>query len=129
MGLFNIFNSKTVESKYKTLLNLFKRTHKTFTIIKNEKCVVEFTMQGFEKGTLQYWSIEQYFDEPKVNAGNFAFDFSKKVTITAHTTIENQTIHIERTFNQSDDQSMMYSSVIALFLKKAKTITNNHREE
>lgn len=117
MGLFNFLTPKTVEKKYKTLLNLFRRTHRTFTITKNEKCVVEFTI-GY-KDNLQYWSIEQYFDDAKgIDEMKQYYDFSKKVLISASTIIEGHEIRVFESFNQSENQTIMYNIVMKAFLEK-----------
>lgn len=131
MGLFDIFNSKTVESSYKTLLCLFQRTHKSFTLTKNEKCIVEFTLQGLEPNTLLYGTIEQYFDAEKVNGGNFIYDPSKRVTISLHTSYEGQVIHVEKSFHQSEDQTTIYNIIVKAYLEKAQeaVLGNINKEE
>lgn len=118
MSLFNIFIPKTVEARYKTLLKLFSRTHRTFTITRNEKCVVEFTLQGMEKGALQYGRIEQNFNFEKIKMGGYVIDPGRIVTITLQTTLENETISVQKAFDQHYNQTMMYNEVMKPYLQK-----------
>lgn len=118
MGLFDFFTSNTVESKYRELLTLFRQTHRTFTIVRNEKCIVEFTYGINDK--LQYGSIEQHFDEPKQHITNsWTYDPSKFVTITMSVKIEGKEVQVIKSFEQSYNQTMMYNIVTKEFLEQA----------
>lgn len=112
MGLFDLFKPKTVEGRYKTLLKLFRHVHKTFTITKNEKCIIEFTY-GIDNENKQYWSIEQPFDRESVCINGISFyDPSKKVTISMHTTVEGYPVKTSKTFDQSTNQIVMFNTIM-----------------
>lgn len=129
MGLFDIFKSKTVEARYKTLLGLFKRTHRTFTITRNEKCVVEFTF-GTKKESLQYWSIAQDFDAEKIGAYGYYWDPSKRVTISMHTNVDGNPAKVEKSFDQSINQTVIFNTIMELSIKEiAKVVDNLYGEE
>lgn len=129
MGLFDIFKSKTVEARYKTLLGLFRHTHRTFTITRNEKCVLEFTF-GTKKESKQYWSITQDFNAEKIGAYGYYWDPSKRVTISMHTTIDGHPVKVERTFEQSVNQTIMFNTVMQSSIEEiAKTMDNLYGEE
>lgn len=118
MGLFDIFKPKTVEARYKTLLGLFRCTHRTFTITRNEKCVVEFTLQGMEKGSLQYGRIEQNFDYEKIETWSYIVDPSSIVIVKMQTTLGGKTICVQKEFDQHYNQTMMYNEVMSIYLNK-----------
>lgn len=112
MGLFRAFTPKTVSFRYRTLLNLFKRTHSSFTITKEEKNIVEFTL-GYKGSFLLYGSIEQYFDSKEFNMGNYKYDFSKVVTISLHMDLDETIVKVEKNFRESEDQTDMYNIVMS----------------
>lgn len=124
MGLLNIFISKTVESRYKTLLKLFKHTHSSFTITRNEKCIVEFTLKGMEKETLQYGSIEQNFDFKKIKMDGYIVDPGRIVTVTLKTTLGGETIHVQKNYDQHCNQTMMYNEVMKSYLQKVIEVSS-----
>lgn len=133
MGLFDLFVPKTVSFRYKTLINLFKHTHSSFTITREEKNIVEFTL-GYKKETLEYGSIEQYFDAKYINAGNFSYDFSKVVTVSLHINVDGTTVKVEKSFPESENQEIIYNTVMASFLKEIfkigiKQVTEEENEE
>ena len=126
--LTNLF-SKSVSSRYSKLLNLFHQTHKSFTITKKEKTIVEFTLQGIEPNILLYGSIEQPLDAEKINGGNFIFDPSKWVTVSLHTSYEGQDIHIEKSFHQSDDQTIMFNTIMQSYLTESMKVVDSISNE
>lgn len=129
MGLFNIFTPKTVEGKYKTLLSLFRRSHRTFTITRNEKCVVEFTY-GVDNENKQFWSIKQDFDAEKLGAYGYYWDPSKRVIISVNTTVDGYPVKVEKVFNQSVNQTVMYNTIMQAYIAEcAKAVDNLYGEE
>lgn len=130
MGLFDIFKPKTVEVRYSTLLKLFKRIHRTFTITRNEKCVIEFTF-GIDNENKQYWSIEQPFDVDEIHVENgYSYNPSKRVTIAVHTTVDGYPVKTKSTFNQAVNQTVMFNTIIQMFTTEcAKALDDLYGKE
>lgn len=129
MGLFDLFTPKTVSSKYCSLLKLFKSSHSSFTITREEKNIIKFTF-GYEDKFLIYGSIEQYFDSQKLNIGNYKYDLSKVVIVSLHTSMEGTIVKVEKSFYESEDQTSMYNTVMSSFLAEFhKVITKMVDEE
>lgn len=128
--LRKLFIPKTVYGKYGKLLSLFKQTHRSFQITKNEPEVVEFTLKGFEKDSLQYGSIEYNINASIIDSGNFTINSKPRVYVSIHTTFEGNDIHIEKDFYNSYDQTMMYDEIMVPYMKKvAEIIDNSFKEE
>lgn len=125
MGLFDLFKPKTVEGRYKTLLKLFRRVHRTFTITKNEKCIIEFTY-GIDNENKQYWSIEQPFDRESVCINGISFyDPSKKVTISMHTTVDGYPVKTDKTFDQSVNQIVMFNTIMQSSIEEIAKVVDS----
>lgn len=118
-NIMNFFSHKTVASRYKTLLYLFKRTHSSFYITRNEKSLVQFIL-GKNEG-LQYWSLIQDF--------NVIYPLNEIVTITMNMKIEGHPIYIERDFHQSENQERMYNIVMEEFCQKFIQLCQKLEEE
>lgn len=127
--LRKLFIPKTVYNKYNKLLNLFKQTHRSFQITRNEEDVVEFTFKGFEKDALQYGSIMYLNNIPTIKTGNFTYNPKSKVYVSLHTTFKNHDIHIEKVFNRSYDQTKMFNEIIVPYTKEVAEIIDNSFEE
>lgn len=121
---------KTVYSKYSKLLKLFRQTHyRSFQITRNESEVVEFTLKGFEKDSLQYGSIKYNINAPMIDSGNFTINSKPRVYISLHTTFEGHDICIEKDFYHSYDQTMMYDEIMIPYMKEVMEIVNNSLDE
>lgn len=127
--LRKLFMPKTVYDKYGKLLSLFKQTHRSFQITKNEPEVVEFTLKGFEKDSLQYGSIEYNINAPIIDSGNFTINSKPRVYVSLHTTFKGIDISIEKNFYHSYDQTMMYDEIMIPYMKKVMEIVNNFLNE
>ena len=129
--LRKLFMPKTVYNKYSKLLKLFKQTHyRSFQITRNESEVVEFTLKGFEKDSLQYGSIRYNINASIIDSGNFTINSKPRVYISLHTTFEGHDIHIEKDFYHSYDQTMMYNEIVVPYMKEvAEIIDNSFKEE
>lgn len=127
--LRKLFIPKTVYGKYGKLLNLFRQTHRSFQITKNEPEVVEFTLKGFEKDSLQYGSIEYNINASIIDSGNFTINSKPRVYVSLHTTFKNHDIHIEKVFNRSYDQTKMFNEIIVPYTKEVAEIIDNSFEE
>lgn len=129
--LRKLFMPKTVYNKYSKLLKLFRQTHyKSFQITRNEPEVVEFTLKGFEKDSLQYGSIMYFNSIPTIKTDNFIYNSKSKVYVSLHTTFKNHDIHIEKVFNRFYDQTMMYNEIVVPYMKEvAEIIDNSFKEE
>lgn len=129
--LRKLFMPKTVYSKYSKLLKLFRQTHyRSFQITRNESEVVEFTLKGFEKDSLQYGSIKYNINAPMIDSGNFTINSKPRVYISLHTTFEGHDICIEKDFYHSYDQTLMFNEIMKPYTKEVmKTINNSFDEE
>lgn len=138
--LRKLFMPKTVYNKYSKLLRLFNQTHRSFQITRNEPEVVEFTLKGFEKDSLQYGSIKYNINAPIIDSGNFTINSKPRVYVSLHTTCEGHDINIKRDFYHSYDQTLMFNEIIESYMKKVietgnsssnedKDIEENHVEE
>lgn len=113
MGFWDYISTNTVYSIYKDLIKLFENTHQSFTITRNEKNIVEFTLQGFETGELQYGCIKQDIVAPSV-------------IISIHTLFEGIEVCVDKTFDQSANQIDMYNAVMMAYMDKVHGIVNTH---
>lgn len=120
MGLFDIFTHKTVESKYKVLLNLFKNNYPSFTIVKNEKDIVKFIL-GDDNKTLQYWCINQDF--------NASYPINETVTITMTMKIDEYCINLKKSFHQSVNQKIIYTTLAKILFEKICELGQKLEEE
>lgn len=121
---------KTVYGKYSKLLNLFRQTHYTsFQITKNELGIVEFTLKGFEKDSLQYGSIKYNINAPIIDSGNFTINSKPRVHVSLHTTFKGIDISIEKNFYHSYDQTMMYDEIMIPYMKKVMEIVDNSLDD
>lgn len=121
---------KTVYNKYSKLLKLFRQTHsRSFQITRNEPEVVEFTLKGFEKDSLQYGSIKYNINTPTIDSENFTINSKPRVYVSLHTTFEGHDIHIEKDFYHSYDQTMMYNEIIVPYMKEVAEIIDNSLKE
>lgn len=128
--LRKLFMPKTVYNKYSKLLKLFKQTHyRSFQITRNEPEVVEFTLKGFEKDSLQYGSIRYNINASMIDSGNFTINSKPRVYVSIHTTFEDNDIHIEKDFYHSYDQTMMYDEIMVPYMKKVAEIIDNSLKE
>lgn len=127
--LRKLFIPKTVYNKYNKLLKLFKQTHRSFQITRNEPEVVEFTLKGFEKDSLQYGSIRYNINASMIDSGNFTINSKPRVYVSIHTTFEGNDIHIEKDFYNSYDQTMMYDEIMVPYMKKVAEIIDNSLKE
>lgn len=129
--LRKLFMPKTVYNKYSKLLKLFRQTHsRSFQITRNEPEVVEFTLKGFEKDSLQYGSIRYNINASTIDSGNFTINSKPRVYVSIHTTFEDNDIHIEKDFYHSYNQTMMYNEIVVPYMKEvAKIIDNSFKEE
>lgn len=128
--LRKLFMPKTVYNKYSKLLKLFRQTHyRSFQITRNEPEVVEFTLKGFEKDSLQYGSIMYSINAPIIDSGNFTINSKPKVYVSLHTTFKGIDISIEKNFYHSYDQTMMYDKIMIPYMKKVMEIINNSLNE
>lgn len=127
--LRKLYMPKTVYSKYSKLLRLFNQTHRSFQITRNEPEVVEFTLKGFEKDSLQYGSIKYNINAPIIDSGNFTINSKPRVHISLHTTFEGHDIHIEKDFYHSYDQTLMFNEIIEPYTKEVMEIINNSLDE
>lgn len=116
---------KTVYSKYSKLLKLFKQTHRSFQITKNEPEVVEFTLKGFEKDSLQYGSIEYNINTPMIDSGNFTINSRPRVYVSLHTVFKGNSISIEKNFYHSYDQTIMYDEIMVPYTKEVMKVIGN----
>lgn len=123
--LRKLFMPKTVYNKYNKLLKLFKQTHRSFQITRNEPEVVEFTLKGFEKDSLQYGSIRYNINTSMIDSDNFIINSKPRVYVSIHTTFEGNDIHIEKDFYNSYDQTMMYDEIMVPYMKKVAEIIDN----
>lgn len=127
--LRKLFMPKTVYSKYSKLLRLFSQTHRSFQITRNEPEIVEFTLKGFEKDSLQYGSIKYNINTPTIDSENFTINSKPRVYVSLHTTFEGHDIHIEKDFYHSYDQTMMYNEIIVPYMKEVAEIIDNSLKE
>lgn len=128
--LRKLFMPKTVYGKYSKLLNLFRQTHYTsFQITKNELGIVEFTLKGFEKDSLQYGSIKYNINAPIIDSGNFTINSKPRVHVSLHTTFKGINISIEKNFYHSYDQTMMYDEIMIPYMKKVMEIVDNSLDD
>ena len=127
--LRRLFIPKTVYGKYGKLLSLFRQTHRSFQITKNEPGIVKFTLKGFEKDSLQYGSIEYYINASIIDSGNFTINSKPRVYVSLHTTFKGIDISIKKNFYHSYDQTMMYDEIIIPYMKKVMEIINNFLNE
>lgn len=123
--LRKLFMPKTVYGKYGKLLSLFKQTHRSFQITKNEPGIIKFTLKGFEKDSLQYGSIRYNINTPIIDSGNFTINSKPRVYISLHTTFKGIDISIEKNFYHSYDQTMMYDEIMIPYMKKVAEIIDN----
>ena len=121
---------KTVYNKYSKLLKLFRQTHyRSFQITRNEPEVVEFTLKGFEKDSLQYGSIRYNINASMIDSGNFTINSKPRVYVSLHTTFESHNIHIEKDFYHSYDQTMIYNEIVVPYMKEVAEIIDNYLKE
>lgn len=127
--LRKLFMPKTVYSKYSKLLRLFSQTHRSFHITRNESEIVEFTLKGFEKDSLQYGSIVYPIKSFTFDSDNFTINSKSKVYVSLHTTCEGHDIHVEKTFRHSYDQTLMFNEIIESYMKKIMETGNSSFDE
>lgn len=127
--LRKLFMPKTVYSKYSKLLRLFSQTHRSFQITRNEPEVVEFTLKGFEKDSLQYGSIVYPIKAFTFDSNNFTINSKSRVYISLHTTCEGHDVHVEKTFHHSYDQTLMFNEIIESYMKKIMETDNSSFDE
>lgn len=127
--LRKLFMPKTVYSKYSKLLRLFSQTHRSFQITRNEPEIVEFTLKGFEKDSLQYGSIKYNINAPIIDSGNFTINPKPRVYVSLHTTFEGHDIIIEKDFYHSYDQTLMFNEIIEPYTKEVMETINNSLDE
>lgn len=120
---------KTVYSKYSKLLRLFSQTHRSFQITRNEPEIVEFTLKGFEKDSLQYGSIKYNINAPIIDSGNFTINPKPRVYVSLHTTFEGHDIIIEKDFYHSYNQTLMFNEIIEPYTKEVMETINNSLDE
>ena len=127
--LRKLFMPKTVYSKYNKLLRLFSQTHRSFQITRNESEIVEFTLKGFEKDSLQYGSIKYNINAPIIDSGNFTINSKPRMYLSLHTTFKGIDISIEKNFYHFYDQTMMYDEIMIPYMKKVMEIVNNSLDD
>lgn len=128
--LRKLFMPKTVYGKYGKLLKLFRQTHyRSFQITRNEEEIVEFTLKGFEKDSLQYGSIVYPIKSFTFDSDNFTINSKSKVYVSLHTTCEGHDIHVEKTFHHSYDQTLMFNEIIESYMKKIMETSNSSFDE
>ena len=127
--LRKLFMPKTVYNKYNKLLRLFNQTHRNFQITRNEPEVVEFTLKGFEKDSIQYGSIVYPINAFTFDSDNFIINSKSRVCISLHTTCEGRDVHVEKTFHHSYNQTLMFNEIIESYTKKVIETINNSLDE